>query len=94
MWSSLGPVVVRRRAIQRRGLWGEFDRAGRTIQVDSGLDQATALQTLWHEVVHLALHDGHAGLPEDVEERVCDVVGQYLAGMQAAGHLSVRSPPE
>lgn len=94
VWSALGPVPVRRQSLRRRGLWGEFDRSTRTILVATEIEDATAVQTLWHEIVHLALTDGQAGLPEDVEERVCDAVAHYLAGMQAAGHLSIRSPPK
>lgn len=42
--------------------------------------------------VHLALHDGAAGIEEHLEERVCDLIAQHLAAMQMHGFLSIRGP--
>lgn len=85
VFSVLGPVPVTRveSLPDREGKptedLGEWDGKLRRIAVRSDMAPVAALQTLYHEKVHMWLWDAGVDLPEQYVEGVCDVIGSALA---------------
>lgn len=57
------------------GFWDPFRRC---IQIRSGLPKATAWLTLRHEWIHAVLWHAGAAVPDEIEERVCDVIATAM----------------
>jgi hypothetical protein len=97
VWSAQGPlpVTVVEDLAETEKAWGQFTMGERSIQLAGDAScSANRLQTLCHELIHLALWDSgvHHLLPQEVEEAVCDAVGSYLAGAARAGYLKFSVP--
>jgi hypothetical protein len=72
---------------------GELDFTTRSINLQANLVLSRAWQVYWHEVTHLALHDGGVqDLDAELEERVCDALGTYLAAAIRSGFLKINLP--
>jgi hypothetical protein len=94
LWSAFGPVsVAAGKSVQCNGrsALGSWDGWARTIKYRKGND-ASALQAVLHEMIHLALWDAgaHNCLTDKQQELVCDAVGSYLAGAVRAGAIELR----
>jgi hypothetical protein len=89
-FSHLGPLPVVEKTLDPDADYrGKVNLHSRKIVIDESLPPALALQTYWHECVHLALNDGAVRLPEKLEEQICDVMGTYLAAACRTGFLKV-----
>lgn len=95
VFSVLGPIPVEQKDLLNDPVdpcLGKFRIGERLIFLDSSLSPASAWQTLWHEVVHVALCD--AGIADKLhkaglEENVCDALGTYLAAATRAENSKV-----
>lgn len=88
-FSLLGPIEVRQGKL--RNLHGFTEFLPRTITLHADQHPAMLWSTYWHEVVHLALFDAGVKLDEELEERVCDALGTYLAAAVRSGFLEVKA---
>jgi hypothetical protein len=89
VFSVHGPVQVSERELE--GLLGETRFDDRSVVLHSNAVPLTKWITYWHEAVHVALWDSgaHNGLTKELEETICDAIGNYLAGAVKAGHIKV-----
>jgi hypothetical protein len=97
VWSPQGPlpVTVVDDLAETQRAWGQFAMGERSIQLEGAAAcSAHRLQTLCHEIVHLALWDSgvHNLLDSKLEEAVCDAVGSYLSGAIQAGFIKLSVP--
>jgi hypothetical protein len=97
VWSPQGPlpVTVVDDLAESAQAWGQFTAGERSIQLAGAASSPTnRLQTLCHELVHLALWDSgiHNLLTHEVEEAICDAVGSYLSGAIQAGYIKLAVP--
>lgn len=81
--TALGPIPVERVSELKdvetgEELFGYVNLHLRRISIRTELDPRAAWATLFHEQVHLWLHDAGLELGKD-EERVCDVIGTAMA---------------
>ena len=64
-----------------RGL-ADFDT--RVITLEKGMEPLQEVQILIHELIHAVLHEAHlspnSGLPDSVEEIVCDAIADMITG--------------
>lgn len=97
IWSQLGPIALN----QKEGLlakdekdaeFGSWDAIKREIQIDPTSCPAALLQTLCHEMIHVALWDAGVNVPSETEEVICDAIGTYLAGASLAGYITLKVP--
>lgn len=103
VYSHLGPVSVSyvvdpKLEVGDGDNFGIWNNRRRDIQVATTIGgveiiETARLQSLLHELVHLALWDAGLTFPnEDAEEAVCDVLGTYMAGAVLNGYLALRVP--
>lgn len=98
-WSQLGPVVVE---LQPEIVEDDVPLAGcayiqeRRLALDSTLEEMPLRVVLWHELLHLWLHDaGIHGLHRDVEEAVVQALATALVAREtfhAVGAPRERGP--
>ena len=76
-----------------RGL-ADFDT--HTITIEKGMEPLQEVQILIHELIHAALHEAHlgpnSGLPDSVEEIVCDAIADMITGCFTLGAKRVKKP--
>jgi Zn-dependent peptidase ImmA (M78 family) len=89
VFSVLGPVKVVEKAMKK--YLGRWNLKNRVIKVNPTQSPIQQWQTLFHEMVHMALADSGAvnHLEHDMAESVCDAVGTYLAAALMDGCLVV-----
>jgi hypothetical protein len=98
LWSQQGPVPVTKVAelMKTKKAFGLFNFKDRYVHIDKDCGEDTQLQTLFHEMIEVALWD--SGLQNVIKpklkEAVCDAVGTYLASAAAAGYLKLTVPKE
>jgi hypothetical protein len=87
------PVRLRGDLPDAFGLWLPGPRE---IQLDATAGNATQLQTLAHEMGHVALWDAGTTdiLTSQQEEAVCNAMGSYLAAAIREGWIKLTTPPK
>ena len=74
--------------------FGAFSPNPRKIVVHPDVTPENEWPTYFHEISHVALFDSGVTqvLEKKQEEAVCEAIGNYLAAMQRAGMLDVKTP--
>ena len=81
MHTALGEVRVRQvKKVDTEDSLGEYDSVKRLITLKKGLDHVQKHRTLWHEWVHVVLHDAGVDslLKDKQEEAVCNAIATAL----------------
>lgn len=99
VWSQLGPIEVRLVKVpnvdgkEDLDAYGRWDGGKRDIEVGEAC-VSSQMQTLFHEMIHIALWDAgaHNAFTDDAKEVICDAVGTYLAGAALHGWLALKVP--
>jgi hypothetical protein len=60
--------------------WGGADHEAQAICVEDGLHHDKERTILMHEVLHQIIELSNTELPEEVEEKICTVLGDALVG--------------
>ncbi len=85
IWKIIRKKDLRNEEGQSR--MGLTDVDNRIIEIESVLEPKELELTFWHEITHASLYENHltdlaGGLPELVEEQICEVVAEMIISTQ------------
>lgn len=83
---QLGYAPIRVHHQDGQAAWGHFSADRQALGIDSSQLPADQLNCAYHEVFHAIVQRSATQLPDDLEEQLARVVGNYMA------ELHVRNP--
>jgi hypothetical protein len=78
--------LVKRVRVEGEPCWGSWEPESRLIRIEKGAPRQHQWKTLYHELVHAALHD--AGLDELLTDAGHEAVCQALSSARVAERLT------